>query len=187
MASDNFNRANENPLASPWSVFGSIGNLRLVSNAVQTVGASSDAGSIYTSSSVALSQCSISAVGGRDGGPAIHMNAAGNRCYFVTNYSGTTLHLFRLSGLGGYNEIATASGAYAVSDVVRIYRDGNDVVVTVNAVEKLRATDTTYTDGSPGLFIYSDDLILDDWTDGAGGGGGPTPPAGRKTLLGVGF
>jgi hypothetical protein len=89
-------------------------------------------------------------------------------CYTFVSYDGTNCYLFRVDS-GSFNSIDFLGGTTVVAnDVMRIYRDGNDVVATLNSVEILRATDTTYMTGNSGVFCFAGDLVLDDWTDGAG-------------------
>jgi hypothetical protein len=90
-------------------------------------------------------------------------------CYILVNYDGTNLVIGRFDS-GGFNGLNSAVYTPVANDQLRLYRDGNDVVGTVNGVEKVRVTDTTYTTGNSGMFLFAGDLVFDDWTDDAGGG-----------------
>ena len=174
MASDNFNRANENPLASPWSTFISASwpGLDLVSNAVKNgEGSAQDTASIRLDSTELVSQCVVTTVGGRDGGPVICCDGSGNG-YFLTNHDATNLFIYRIAS-GGYTQIASVAGVYQNNDVVKLRRSGNDIIASINGGDVLAAiNDTTFMTGSPGMLCFSDTIVLDDWTDGADAGGG---------------
>jgi hypothetical protein len=165
MASDAFNRADENPLASPWSAMGSWSACKLVSNGVMATVPGADNASKHTSTETS-SQVTVTSVGSTvDGGPIICINST--NAYAFVSYDGVNLYLFRIDS-GSFTSIDFVGGtAVVVNDVMRIYRDGNDVVATLNGVEQMRATDTTYMTGNSGVFCFAGDLVLDDWTDGA--------------------
>ena len=120
----------------------------------------------YAGSSAARSQFLYS--GGffpNDSGPAIHCDGAGD-CYYVAGSE----NLVRKDN-GSATTIDTTGGGQVVTDTINLYRDGSDVVAQVNGVEILRATDTTYMSGSPGLHMIGPFAEYDDWTDGASSGG----------------
>lgn len=123
----------------------------------------------YGSSSVESSQ--IEYVAGfffANTGPALRY---GDGDGYYTN--GTALK--RLDG--GEDEDLDASGPeVGVGDVVRLFRDGSDLVVLVNGVEEIRHADTTYTGAcNPALVSLAGDFgHMDNWTDAGGGAPGPS-------------
>jgi len=176
VASDNFNRDPENPLASPWGVWHSGSpwpQLDLVSNAVKNnEGGAGDVASLYTTSNELLSQCVITTVGGRDAGPTICSDGNGNG-YFFTNHDATNLYIYLISG-GSFNNIGSVAGVYATNDVLKLRRSGNNVIASINGGDVLTVADTTYMTGNPGMLCFDTTSVLDDWTDGVAGG---PPPA----------
>jgi hypothetical protein len=172
MASDDFNRADATLNSGNWAASGgSFGTLEISSNVVRKTGAGNGSSlARYPSSSELYSEVEITDVTGRDGGPAICIQSGADTFYMVTNYDGTLFHVFEVTG-GSFSDIAQGSGTYQVGDIISIERDGNDVVAKKNSSEIVRVTDTTLTTGAPGMFIFVDNIRLDNWSDGAGGGG----------------
>jgi len=169
VASDNFNRANESPLASPWAAWGSWATCRLLSNAVQnSSGSDESSGMLYSTSNVADSQWTYTS-GTTDGGPAIHC-AAGPDGYFETAYDGSSRYIYRVDD-GGFTYLGDVAGVYTAGQPNRLRRSGSNVIASKNGSDFLSVADTTYTGttGSPGVFSYAGNLIQDSWTDGAGG------------------
>lgn len=168
MASDDFNRANESPLASPWGPWGSLGTCRLVSNAVQnSAGSDTDSGCLHTTSAAGDSDW-IYTSGTTDGGPAIHCST-GPDGYFMTAYNAVNTFMFRLDN-GGFTQLgAEIVGVYVSTQRARLRRSGNDLIYSFNGADLMTRTDTTYTGGNDGAFEYAANLILDGWTNNAGG------------------
>ena len=167
MASDNFNRANETP-PTGWTQDSVLTDaIGVVSNAVQNTNVGTAGLIYYGASSVSDSQ--IVYHGSGSGGPATNCDGSGN------GYATLSAYLMYRFDAGASTLIAFFGPGAADGDVVRQYRSGNDVVANDNGSEILRATDTTYMAGHPG--IYADYAFLgpiDDWTDGVAGGGGST-------------
>lgn len=165
MASDNFNRANQNPIGAPWGAWGSFDTCRIVSNAVQnSSGTDAASGLIYTTSTALLSQWRYVS-GTTDGGPAVCCQAGASSGYFLTNYDATVIYMFRVDA-GGYTQIATVAGVYAAGDILAIRRVGATVIGSRNGSDILSVSDSTYLTGNPGAFFFASNLVLDDWTDG---------------------
>lgn len=162
MASDNFNRANESPLASPYNHVGAPSDL--VSNQVTQGGG----GFTYrTGAANAFSQ--IVYISGDFAGPAVHVDSSGNGYFFHTD--GPEYIISRSDG-GGLTPLVTAIGSFTNGDVLAIRRVGNTLVASIDGVDVLTSpSDTTYTSGEDGWGSF-DSLTMDDWTNESGGGGG---------------
>lgn len=167
MASDNFNRANESPLASPWiSVTGlANGGLSLSSNKViNNTGTGGDQASLNSNSQVGDSQVTISTVNDADGGPVICASQNPFNGYTVTNYVGSAIEIYKITN-GSFSFIASASGSYAANDQIRLRRSGNNIISSKNGSQLSSQSDTTYMTGYDGIFLYNS-MIVDDWTNG---------------------
>lgn len=169
MASDDFNRSNASPLDGSWSTSSSWANLRLVSNAVQTVTANNDSVAVHSTSTAADSQVTVSNVsGGGLGGPAIHLSTSAGDGYALLHNTGF-LHIYVLPGFSDIGNYFLAP-PIADGDVLRLRRVGSTLVASYNGTDVITtAADNTYTGGKPGIFIY-DSTVVDDWTDNVAGG-----------------
>lgn len=183
MPSDNFTRANETPLASPWSSDGVLGGVNLASNAANAASAAQFL-SYRTDSATNDVSVTMGTLGGSNNsysGPAICCDGSGNAYILTATGPFGRLAMGRLSS-GSYNflsdnfSFADYSGA-----VIRLYIDGNDVVGTVNGSEVLRNTDTTLRTGYDGITANNTESPMVLWQT-AGGGGGTTrgTPVGNR-------
>lgn len=177
MASDDFNRADANPLDGNWTkpTAGLTGALKIVSNAVLNSAASTDSAAYHSVSTVADSQVKVTVISNGDGGPGIHMDASGNG--YILNGSSGNLILYKVTG-GTFSSLSPfASGTtYAANDVARVRRSGNDLIVSLNGATLFTVvSETTFTGGAPGMHMFDGTISFDDWTDNAGGGPPPDP------------
>jgi hypothetical protein len=184
MASDNFNRANADPVDGSWATSSAWANLELVSNAVQAVTANNDSVAVSTASTAADSQVTLSNVAaGGLAGPAIHLSTSAGDGYTLLHNVGF-LHIYELPGFGDLGSFFLAP-PIADGDVLRLRRVGTTLVASYNGTDVITtAAETTYTGGAPGMFIY-DATVIDDWTDSAAGGTTITPTVGALALAGL--
>lgn len=185
MASDNFNRADANPLDGNWAQPSGLSAIQIVSNQVVVSSVNSNSGAYSTVSSVGASYVEITDVTGRNGGPAIRMDASGNG-YCLLNWDAGNFYIYLFPS---FSVIGFGSGlTYQIGDIIGLREgSGNVKIASQNGVDVLTSSaDTTYLTGAPGIFLYNE-LGVDNWTDGAGGGGGSTsllarrlPPALRR-------
>ncbi len=182
MASDNFNRANASPLDGNWATPTAFNALRLVGNAVENVTASTDSAAMHTVSTATSSYVTVSDVtGGRNGGPAIHLDNSGGG-YCLLNWDAGNFYIYQLPS---FTQIGFGTGTYQVGDVLGLRRVGSTIVASVNGTDVLTSSvDNTYTGGAPGIFLYNGGFVLDDWTDGAAGGFTLTADQGSYALNG---
>jgi hypothetical protein len=164
VASDNFNRSDESP-PSGWTQDTSFTDtISLVSNQVENASAGVNGLIYYSASTVSSSQAVMTGTSSTFGANclAIHCDGAGDGYLFFLDGA---LHRTDNGSISG--SLDTTGTAAVTGDVCRIYRDGNDVVCTINGAEVMRATDTTYTSGHPGILMRlgAPDSGMDDWTD----------------------
>jgi hypothetical protein len=141
----------------------------------------------YGTSSELSSSVVVATIGSTvDGGPMVCCSSDGDG-YMAVNFDGANLRIFRLDN-GSFTEIAnTASAEPSAGDTFRLRRSGNNVIASSQGVDITTVNDTTYMTGNPGIFIFAGDLVFDDWTDGAAGGGGSTLAPGTLALMGCGI
>jgi len=166
MASDDFSATN-NPLAAPWASVTGFTQLQSTGGACRRI--TGEGLMVYSTSSVQHSEVVIGASSSaEDGGPAL-FSTTGNG-YHVSNIDGTNIDIVKYTG-GSFSDVSSAAGTYGPGDTVALYFDGNDVVVTKNAAEARRWTDSTHrTNLKPGVFNGNADMEIASWTDGATAG-----------------
>lgn len=196
--SDSFNRANETPIASPWTkLTGSAGNVNLSSNAVVKSGVgdyyayysnasgwNADQTSEIRSGTAATTFC--------DAGVAVRVGSSGLSGYFVSIYSGGLSVAKHVTGTYSSIESFTSSSV-ANSTLYKISAVGSTIRYYTAGVEDANspATDTSLSTAGngAGFFMYDGSVVsygMDDWT-GTGeitaGKAFPFPPCLPMALL----
>jgi hypothetical protein len=198
--SDDFNRANESPLASPWTAVTGGGALNLFSNAAH----SSQSGGIdefrvYGSSGIGadqFAQATIASIsGGAVAGVLVRFQTAAKAGYrFYATTGGC-----QIDRLPGSVNIGSAGAGVSAGDVLRLEVQGTTLRGYVNGVLRCTGTDSTYASASnPGLYAsgtVAGDPALDNFSagdlggsaaiagTGAAGMSGDDVRAGGKTLV----
>lgn len=172
-ASDDFNRANENPLAGNWTTRGNA--LKLVSNAVTSVDLTSDAAAIWNANTFGndqYSEANVSDTGGisafdTGAGVSVRVNASGS----YTGYRFVIMHsnyFLSKDVAGAYTQIATGSVTWTDGALVRLEATGTGLTGLVAGATITTQTDASIASGSPGL-LYSSELTTATWDNWAGG------------------
>ncbi len=174
-ASDDFNRADEDPIATPWvtGIFSST-NVRLVSNAVIADSSANDCAAYYSgaaSTSDQYAQLDTTGTTSSIGGPVVRVTAPGGFSgYEYDNFGSSTLGEILKWSLGVSTLLA--SGTITRANPLRIEAEGSTIRIYANGVLSQTTTDSAVTGGQPGLFTYRNDLTFDNWS-----GGDLTPPS----------
>ena len=169
--SDDFNRADETPLAGNWTkARDAAANLNLSSNKVIRASGSYDTWYFWNANSFTSAQYSW-AIAGTGTGQGVCVHAKTGTLGLVALWSGGTIYLCK--AVPTFSAVATASDTQSPGDTLQISitGDGGDVTVSRNGTTKLTWTDTSgLTGGSAGIVISSDDpnALLDDWSGGSG-------------------
>lgn len=180
-ATDNFNRANETPLAGNWTSCSNSFNL--ATNAVAGVTTSADNCVVWNADTWPddqYSQVKVATVnGGVYQGAAVRMNADASAGYYCIG-NNSDLYLQRCSGAGcsTHNNIANMVLTISAGDTIRIEVVGTSLDCKVNGVSKLTGTDATVTSGKAGIFYshISGSATLDDWEGGSMAAASGPPP-----------
>ncbi len=173
LASDNFNRANENPLAAPW-VIPQVGQgIQLVSNQTQGANASQDNVAIYDGGIAwpddQYSQATM--VGPFDGantqGLVIRWNNTSNGYALVLGPTSGDAVVYIVTN-GGYVALSLPSVALVANDVMTFEARGDLLTVRQNGQILTSLTDTGWRHGSPGLHTFNNaaGLAWDNWSGG---------------------
>ena len=159
MVSDAFDRADENPIASPWATIRGAG-LQLSSHTVFSSGAG-DTASAYGDAGLDADQYATVVLGvvmgpGRATGPAIRMSVGTLDNYYGAYATAATKFLFK-SVEGAYTVLASAANTWAVDDAIRLEGEGTTIRVLVNGTldaDLGEVTDASLSAGDPGIVGY---------------------------------
>lgn len=196
LATDNFNRANANPIGGNWTTITGLSAMQIVSNAATPSSLSpNDCGSYYnavTWPNDQYSQAKLTVVDTKtDGsgiGVAVRVAAAALTAYRVvlTHASpGTNVSLQRFLA-GAFTRLWDRGAAFVDGDLVRLEVQGTTLRVFINGVQVgADFTDTNIASGNAGISYSSvaTSASLDDWEGGDFGGG---TTSGTATLTGAG-
>lgn len=171
--SDDFNRADEDPLASPWThVSGST--LALSSNAITKPSGDNETRYYYASAASTSDQYSeiklITSPPSNDFGPAVRISTGSDMYVNTVVDFGYALRKL-VSGSWTILTFYDSGGFLTSGETCAIRAVGSTLTAIVRTEEKATATDTSLTGGQPGLFWYRAGGSLDDWS-----GGDVTPP-----------
>jgi hypothetical protein len=192
---DDFNRANESPLASPWIAPDGVSTSKfdlLINHVVGNGGATIQL--MYYNFAFAGDHYSQATLGGSDltavatyAGVAVRIQASGQSAYVYGIIAGAGSYKIQKINSGTFTALQTCSGTPTVGDVLKLSVSGTSLTGTVNGGSTCSATDSDHSGGKAGLFGYngSSAFTLDDWSGDDVGGGGSTCTGGML-LLGAG-
>ena len=174
---DNFNRANETPLASPWTRAGTGTAFNLVSNALTKPTNPDDAYMYYSGAAATGDQFAqakqVVKPTNNDWGPAVRVQGASGSAtfagYFFDDYDGPGGPQIGRHLNGSFTAITSwgVSGNSVAGDILRIEATGSTIKAFVNGTQyQSSATDSLVTGGQPGIFWYEPSGTLDDWSGG---------------------
>lgn len=188
---DNFNRSNETPIASPWAQqSGSASTINLSGNAI-THASTGDTYYYYSNGSGWNADQSsqfllATAVTSGDFGPAVRIGVSGVSGYFYSNYSASSFRGPAKHVSGSYSIIESGYASVSAGQTIKIDVVGSTIRCYANGAEDALspATDTSLaTAGNgAGVFIYETGGSLDDFTatgEIAAGGTNPKGPLGN--------
>jgi len=166
LGTDNFNRADENPLASPWTGYLTAGPLRLQSNKVTGTDPSNlNTGSVYGGTGVGSDQwgeCVLpdaSSQAVRDAGIFVRAQSGGFFAWLF--YDGTVVYNSS-PVFGGRTTVATRLPTFANGDVLRLEVVGGSPSVLrcyqngVQVGADISTSGGPQSGGQPGLFVWGD-------------------------------
>jgi hypothetical protein len=172
---DNFDRANENPLNSNWTKAGTNTNdLRVVSNEVIGTTNLARNAAYYSAGTFGADQYSEVSVDDDSIGPAVRIQTGQS---YLAGYTFREGHPPEQAGLlviyryltdGTGSTISSVSGSVSPGDVLRLEMEGTTLTPYKNDVEVpgLAVVDTTFTTGYPGIYTWVNTVAADDWEGG---------------------
>lgn len=172
LASDNFDRANENPLGnSTWTTATGRNAMQIVNNvAIGTVQSTYNASYWSGSSPASWPNDQYSQATYTDG-PAyrrLYVRLSGDNGYEITiNYDVT--YIYRNDNWVG-TQLATNATGWAANDNCQARAFGTTISVLKNGTEILSVVDNTYASGRPGIGMYDGVAAHYGWINWIGGG-----------------
>lgn len=160
LASDTFQRADENPLASGWTTITGQGNCQIVSHLVEAVSINTNCGvrwSGITWPNDHTSEVVVQAAANSTGTVAVlvRISASAATYYQLNINSGNAPTIYRTVA-GSATLIATLVGAVTITagDVISLTASGATLIAYKNGVQLGYVMDTTITSGSPGFILF---------------------------------
>jgi hypothetical protein len=176
---DNFNRADETPLAGDYE--GLNGVLNLVGNDVNAgtlsvVNSSRVKESVRNFDDDQYAQVTLTSVGSFDeAGPHVRMQSDGDGYAGVVENQNVRYKIVRIDA-NAFTTLQNSTGVTpAANDDVYLEISGSSLDLQINGTSRATTTDSTYTGGNPGFsYLYNNDgvsTIIDDFeADDLGGG-----------------
>lgn len=188
---DNFNRADANPIGGNWTTWPTLAALRIVSNQLANAGSAADSGAYYSGSSWNNDQSSqytavTASSDDKDYGPAVRISSSVNSGYFVGCTSGAG-KIYKFVG-GSFSQIQSGGAAWSTNDLIKLDATSTTIAFTRNGGADMSTTDSSISSGSPGAFMYLVAGRLDDWVGTGESAAAPSTAkrAPRRMLMGVG-
>jgi esterase/lipase superfamily enzyme len=181
--SDDFSRA-DGALGANWTTVPGTAAPAIVSNRVQP-GTAGQLNSAYWSADTfgadQFAQATLPNSSGSQYGPGIAVRLNGATGYFLWyGNSAGVVSLWRMDGSSSWTLLASSSAlSVAATDVWRIEAVGSTLTGFQNGTQVVRATDTRYSSGAPGVWLYYGANQVTNWS------GGDVPPATGYTVGGT--
>lgn len=178
-ATDNFNRANETPLAGNWTdISQPFHQFNLVTNSVTCSAFDNDCESIYNAGSFGADQYSEAALSvtgtpGGDQGAGVTVRSVGPAAtrteyrLIVDHAASNNVTLSKFIS-GAKTALTTFTSAFTNGDVWRLEVSGSNITIKRNGSTVSTVTDSSVTTGQPGI-TYSSTVsgaTIDDWAGG---------------------
>lgn len=168
---DNFNRADANPLDGSWAKPTGVSlDFALSSNAAGGTGADGSrfAYNTNTVGNKQFSQAACSTISDGDVGVACRIQTGSFSGYSFANRTvangGWILERYDSGTITPLASNAASGGA--ANDVIRIEANGSTITAYVNGSVALTAADTTYASGRVGMWCFNTTSRLDNWSGG---------------------
>lgn len=163
IATDNFNRADANPIGGNWTTTNSESALKIVSNQVQNSTDNADCGAFWNANSFPndqYSQAVLVAVGNytTDDGPGVAVRmASGARTYYRTLLRPSTDLITQKEVAGSFTHLSTITAAGAAAgDTLYLDVQSSTLTIKRNGTTAGTTTDSAVTAGAAGLEYSSE-------------------------------
>ncbi|HXZ45973.1 MAG TPA: alpha/beta hydrolase-fold protein [Pseudolabrys sp.] len=173
--SDNFNRT-DGSLGANWTTMTGtlapqiVGDLATVPSAEQgSLHSAFWSGNTFSNDQFVQARLPNSSPGTYFG-PGLMVRAANSRGYLLWyGNSVNQVTIWRMDSAGAWSQLAASSDSLTITpttDVWRLEASGSTLSGYQNGTLVVQATDVTYADGSPGVWMYYGGNQIDDWSAG---------------------
>ena len=168
--SDNFNRAN-GVLGSNWTTVSGTTAPQIVNNTAQP-GSAGTLNSAYWSANTfggnQYAAASFPNSSGTNYGPAIAVRLSNSKGYFLWyGNSASTVSIWRMDSSSSWTQLkASAKLTVAATDVWQLQAVGSTLTGYQNGKQVVTTTDTHYTTGAPGIWMYYATNQITNWSGG---------------------
>lgn len=166
--SDNFNRANENPLSNggKWAAVTGEGNMQIVTT--NKVGGVADAAwqtMRWTGTTFGANQCSQAKTLTQFHlmWVAVRVSASADTYYYMRGGASTAWSVWKIVNGGTRTKIGTDYAAAVTNDVVKLCVSGTTLTPYINGVAQATQTDSAIATGQPGFGLLDTTSYADDW------------------------
>lgn len=170
-ATDNFNRADANPIGGNWTTVPGQAAVQILSSVATDVGGAVSA-AYWNADTPSNDHYSQVAAGAVPFGPMVRMNTAQLDGYLLYCNGSPNATIYRMDNGSANATVASLSFTYAAGDILKLEAVGTALTAYKNGVSQGGGTSGTYTSGSVGIYIGNGGT-LDDWEGGNVGGAAP--------------
>jgi hypothetical protein len=173
---DNFTRANENPIKPPWFVPTGSRTMQILNNSAQATIASPNENSAYCLGGSAAptdqySEVTFNHIAGDDfGGPAVRMSNGPTYYVAWARPSAHLIYLYKVSN-GALTQMVYFNGTVVSGSKVRLRISNHLLTTSLNGADIGSFTDTAITSGQYGMSIFvtasANDISFSAWAGGA--------------------
>jgi hypothetical protein len=168
--SDNFNRANGG-LGSNWTTVSGTAAPQIVSNTVQPGSAGTLNSAYWSANTFGSNQYAAASFPNSSGtnyGPAIAVRLSNSKGYILWyGNSANTVSIWRMDSSSGWTQLkASAKLTIAATDVWKLQAAGSTLTAYQNGKQVVTTTDTHYTTGAPGIWMYYAGNQITNWSGG---------------------
>ena len=168
--SDNFNRANGG-LGANWTTVSGATAPQIVNNTAQPGSAGTLSSAYWSANTFGSNQfaaASFSNSSGTNYGPGIAVRLSSSKGYFLWyGNSASTVSIWRMDSSASWTQLkASAQLTIAATDVWQLQAVGSTLTGYQNGKQVVTTTDTNYTTGAPGIWMYYAANQVTNWSGG---------------------
>jgi len=168
--SDNFNRANGG-LGSNWTTVSGTTAPQIVNNTAQPGSAGTLNSAYWSANTFGSNQYAAASFPNSSGtnyGPAIAVRLSNSKGYFLWyGNSASTVSIWRMDSSSSWTQLKTSAKlTIAATDVWQLQAVGSTLTGYQNGQPVVTTTDTHYTTGGPGIWMYYATNQITNWSGG---------------------